>query len=69
MPAGEKKRQTAWRAHAPAGKTRALLIIDADVIRQGKLAAEDEKKMSHSFDQAARKWLVKTKTRSGAGSK
>lgn len=62
MPATDKKGQTKSRARAPAGKKQVLLIADADLIKQMKLAAvEDEKKMSHCFEKAARAWLVHRK--------
>lgn len=70
MPTLGKPSQRAGRARAPVGKKQALLIIDADLIKQIKLAAvEDEKKMSHIFEQAAREWLAKRKTRGGIKSK
>jgi len=64
MPATDKKGQTKGRARAPAGKKQVLLIADADLIKQMKLAAvEDEKKMSHCFEEAAREWLARRKSR------
>jgi hypothetical protein len=44
--------------------------MDQDLIKAVKMAAlEDDMKMSHAFEEAAKEWLAKRKARKEAGSK
>lgn len=63
MPA-KRKDTVSGRPRAPAGKKQMLIILDAEVIRQIKIAAaEDERKVSHVVEEAAREWLAKRRRR------
>lgn len=63
MPRVKRKDETATRARAPAGKKQTLVIMDADVVRQVKVAAaEDERKMSHIVEEAVKDWLARRKS-------
>ncbi len=62
MPAKAKNTTVSERARAPAGKKQVLVIMDAEIIRQVKIAAaEDERKMSHAVEEAVREWLDRRK--------
>lgn len=64
MPRPEKKGETTGRARAPAGKKQTLVIMDAEVVRQIKVAAaEDERRMSHIVEEAVKDWLAKRKSK------
>ena len=64
MPRSSKKEQPTGRARAPAGKKQVLVLMDAEVIKQTKLAAvEDDRKMSHIVEEAVRDWLTRRKNK------
>lgn len=64
MSGPSKKASSSGRARAPVGKKQVLVIMDAEVIKQTKLAAvEDDKKMSHVIEEAVREWLAQRKAR------
>jgi hypothetical protein len=60
MPAKDKNPTVKGRPRAPAGKKQMLVIMDAELVRQVKIAAaEDERKVSHVVEDAVRDWLAK----------
>jgi len=62
MPAKTKSTAASGRSRAPAGKKQVLVIMDAELARQIKIAAaEDERKMSHLVEDAVRDWLDRRK--------
>jgi hypothetical protein len=64
MPRSQNKDPSTKRARAPAGKKQVLVLMDADVIKQTKLAAvEDDRKMSHCVEEAVREWLDRRQRR------
>lgn len=70
MPTKPTKDATSARPRAPAGKKQVLVIMDRGVIKEVKMAAlDDDRKMSHVFEEAAREWLAKRKARKGIASK
>lgn len=64
MPTKNRKEATAGRPRAPEGKKQMLVIMDKKLIKDVKKAAiEDERKMSHVMEEAAREWLARWKRR------
>jgi hypothetical protein len=66
MPNEKKKGAASGGARLPEGKKQMLIIMDQELIKDVKKAAiDDNEKMSHVMEEAAREWLARWKARRG----